>query len=238
MQYLGGKSRIAPKIAPVIAQEERSTLVEPFIGGAGAFNTLAPMFDRVEAFDIHEDLILMYQALQEGWEPPTEVSKDEYYLYKNSPPSPTRGFVGFGCSFGGKWFAGYAKNKKGDNYAARSARSLEKTASILRGHPNVSVERSDYRDIRVNDPESTVIYCDPPYEGTTKYSTSFDSSIFWEWAKERAKEGAVVYVSEYSGPPEFLVSTFQTRRSLNKSDNKRIASEKLFRIDNHSMEIK
>ena len=36
------------------------------------------------------------------------------------------GFVGFGCSFGGKWFGGYARNAGGTNYAAQSKRSLLK----------------------------------------------------------------------------------------------------------------
>lgn len=65
----------------------------------------------------------MWQALQQGWQPPEIITKDEYYYvkeHKDENPALT-GFVGFGCSFGGKWFGGLASNKKGDNYCTRAA---------------------------------------------------------------------------------------------------------------------
>lgn len=45
-----------------------------------------------------------------------------------------------------------------------------------------------------------VIYCDPPYVGTTQvqYGKPFDSKAFWEWAHNLPVD---VYVSERTIPP-------------------------------------
>lgn len=57
---------------------------------------------------------------------------------------------------------------------------------------------SDYRDVDI--PSGAVIYCDPPYRNTTRYSFSdFDSDDFWRWAERQSKH-AIVYVSEESAP--------------------------------------
>lgn len=52
------------------------------------------------------------------------------------------GFVGFGCSFGGKWFGGYAKNKTNTNYALQSKKSLLKDMATL---IDAEFTCSDYR---------------------------------------------------------------------------------------------
>jgi DNA adenine methylase len=48
----------------------------------------------------------------------------------------------------------------------------------------------------------TVLYCDPPYCGTTGYKAlePFNSEAFWFWAREHARRGVHVYVSEYQAP--------------------------------------
>lgn len=70
--------------------------------------------------DKHPYLIAMWQSLQNGWIPPDVITEDEYkYIraHKDENPALT-GFVGFGCSFGDKWFGGFARNKRGRNYAS------------------------------------------------------------------------------------------------------------------------
>ena len=63
MHYMGGKSRIAKQLTEVILEyaESRDVLIEPFMGAANMTAALAPHFDRVYAYDIHEDLILMWR---------------------------------------------------------------------------------------------------------------------------------------------------------------------------------
>lgn len=48
-----------------------------------------------------------------------------------------------------------------------------------------------------------VIYCDPPYKGTTKYKTEeFLYEEFYEWCKEMSIHNTVL-ISEYNMPDDF-----------------------------------
>jgi hypothetical protein len=88
MQYLGGKSRIANKLAAFIKERHPNsdTIVEPFMGGGAMTTALAPLFKKVLAYDINQDLILMWQALKDGWVPPTDLSELDYKKLKDAPP--------------------------------------------------------------------------------------------------------------------------------------------------------
>jgi len=195
MQYLGGKQRLGKTIAGFVnefaAVFGAETYAEPFCGmvGVGRHVTVANRLFR----DIHPDLIMFLQSIQMGWTPPENVTEDEYKRLRHAPPSALRGFVGFGCSFGGKWFGGFARDSTGTNYAVSQARSASvKMADDLVGS---SIECGVYQDT----PEAGITYCDPPYVGTTGYSGTgkFDHSAFWEWVRNRR---GVVIVSEYEGP--------------------------------------
>lgn len=52
-------------------------------------------------------------------------------------------------------------------------------------------------------PPQSIVYCDPPYFGTTDYKDKFDHSIFWDWVRALANDGHKVYVSEYQAPNDF-----------------------------------
>ena len=207
MQYLGGKYRIAGQLAGVIvrAGEGRSRYLEPFLGGAAVFERVAPHFAYAVGCDVVEDLVLMWQAALDGWKPPVTLSEEEYAALRSAEPSALRGFAGFGCSFGGKWFGGYARSRNGAapgyDYAAAAARSVTKTVAKC-GHARVV--RADFRDLIV--PADAVVYADPPYAGTTGYGAAgaFDSSEFWRVASSWAEGGAVVLVSEQTAPPEWV----------------------------------
>lgn len=98
----------------------------------------------------------MWQGLQQGWIPPDIITEDDYkYIrdHKDENPALT-GFVGFGCSFGGKWFGGLARNKKGDNYCARANRSLLKDYEGLK---NAQFACLDYKDVPI--PKGAIVYC-------------------------------------------------------------------------------
>jgi len=193
MRYLGGKQRLASKFAHIIGEGE--LLIEPFVGGGGSLKALAPNFGEVRASDIHEDLILMWQALQNGWVPPDSVSEEEYKSIKNCPPSALRGFIGFGCSWGGKWFGGYARYKD-TNFAKQSKNSLLKTLPNIR---NVSFSLTPYH--LAVPPRGSVVYADPPYKGTTGYAEGgFDHDEFWKIMELWVENGVKVYVSELSAP--------------------------------------
>jgi DNA adenine methylase len=82
-------------------------------------------------------------------------------------------------------------------------------------------------------PPNSIIYCDPPYEGTTKYANDFDHSFFWTWVRDISKQGHAVFVSEYSAPADFVCIWEREAKSSLSANGKiggnKISIEKLFR---------
>jgi DNA adenine methylase len=195
------------------------------VGGCWVTSLIDPDRNRFGS-DLHPDLIEMWNSLQSGWIPPDIVSREEYHLLKNSKEiSALKGFVGFGCSFSGKWFGGYAGNNTGRNYACNAKNSLMKK---LPGLKNVEFRVSDYTGIEVC-PKS-LIYCDPPYKGTTGYSLGgFDHEEFWQWVRYQSKENTVL-VSEYEAPEDFTcVWSKITKTDMRVGDGvKEMRIEKLY----------
>lgn len=146
-------------------------------------------------------MIDLLNGVKNGWIPPDFVSEEEYkYIKNHKDKNPIlTGFIGFGCSFGGKWFAGYAKNQTNRNYALEAKNSLLADMATL---IEAEFTCQDYRDVEL--PEGCVVYCDPPYENTTGYNhQKFDSESFWEYAREISKTH-LVYISEQSAPADFI----------------------------------
>ena len=118
MRYQGGKSRIASTIAEVIREREResnTTFMSLFCGSCAVEVKLVSTFNTVVCNDNHKYLISLYQALQNGYDPPAYITEDEYKRVRSNLDNEIPeyvGFVGFGSSFGGKWFGGYGKSKK------------------------------------------------------------------------------------------------------------------------------
>lgn len=223
---MGSKNKIAKYILPImLAEKGDRTWVEPFVGGAN-------MIDKIDGYrignDLHFYLISLLKALQNGFVPPTEITREFYYYIKSGEENFTPeliGFVGFLCSFGGKWWNGYAFNKKGDNYAERGSRVLVKQAENFK---DVVFTCGSYLDLDI--PDNSIIYCDPPYNNTTKYKDSFDSEKFYQWCRDMANKNHIVYVSEYDCPKDFtLVKTVEVKSTLNKNSQD-IKFEKLFRL--------
>ena len=205
MRYLGGKSRLAKPIVNAILNHvpNRGLYIEPFIGGGSILCEAAPHFHTVWAADSHEDLILLWQALQDGWEPPSELTQEEYDdLRYSKTPSALRGFAGFPCSFGGKWFGGLAKGGfsggKARNHVDEGKRNCLAQARLI---SNVQFVRSDYKELEPL--PGSVVYCDPPYADTTSYSSTFDNVEFWEVMNAWVEIGAYVFVSEIKAPDDW-----------------------------------
>ena len=199
MQYLGGKSKTAPHIAPILNDLVRGkTWVEPFMGSCWVTIKITEAKERIFG-DANDAVVALFQRLMEGWEPPTEVTEAEYQAIKASPqdyPPELVAFVAVGCSWGGKWWGGYARGQNG-NYAGCAYGGLLRKKKHLEGviwRPGSYTQFSDTR--------GAVIYCDPPYDETTGYGVGdFDSAAFWDWCEEMARWNTVV-VSEYSNPRE------------------------------------
>lgn len=237
MRYVGGKQRIAKVIAAEIlaVDEEIDTYVEPFVGGGAVAAVLGREFDHVHYSDTHPDLILMWEALSNGETFPETISREEYAELRSSPPSALRGLVGFGGSFGGKWFAGYAKggfNSKGPrNHYGESLRRAERDIVGMRGRVSTRFSRRSYED--VHGAPGTLIYADPPYEGTLGYGSEFDHGHFWDTVARWAVEGSHVFVSEYAAPDWIdQILEVPIRVSTMTTDQGRpIVAERLFHVE-------
>lgn len=192
MQYLGGKFRLAGRIAEEVGRLRRGRpYLEPFVGAA---NVVAKIDGGTRmASDANQALVTMWQALQRGWEPPDVLSRTEWEKLRASqdPEDPMTAFAGFGCSFCGMWFAGYADR------AGTAKRSL---ARKMRTLGDVLFVCRDYRSFS---PANAIVYCDPPYAGTTGYDAvpgGFNHAEFWETLRGWSRQGTTVLVSEYSAP--------------------------------------
>ena len=228
MRYMGGKSRISKQIAEILnsAIDKNKPFVSLFCGSCAIESKVQA--DVKILNNKHPYLIAMWQALQNGWMPPDVVTKEEYYRVKvNMDENPAlTGFVGFGCSFGGKWWGGYAKDKRGDDYCGQAKRGLLKD---LPGVQYATFTCLDYHDVEI--PNGAVVYCDPPYVNTTGYTIGqFNTNEFWDYMRQLSKR-CDVYISEESAPDDFeCIWSKEKVRTLEKSDNVgRVKVEKLFK---------
>jgi DNA adenine methylase len=149
--------------------------------------------------DKHPYLIAMYHALQQGWIPPDIITEEDYHTSKqNQDIEPhLAGFIGFACSFAGKYWGGYARDTKGlnsGNYALRGKNSiLNKMTTLM----NATFTCNDFINLDYN---NCLIYCDPPYLDTTSYYKQilgiFPYNKFTNWVQEQSKNN-IVLISEY-----------------------------------------
>ena len=224
MQYFGGKARIAKEIVKVLKEyrKEKQTFVEPFCGG---LNITCLMDGNIIANDFNTELIELYKAMKNGWQPPNKVTEDDYEKAKTTTDLKLKAFIGIGCSYSGKWFGGYARDGKGRNYALNAKNSLNRKFKYLK---NVKFTNKNYNEI---DCENCLIYCDPTYKGTTKYRFGdFNSDMFWDWCRLQSKKGNIVIVSEYSAPEDFkCIWEKETKTDIRtKLNGKEKRIEKLF----------
>lgn len=210
VKYLGSKRGIAkPLSAFLLSRLAGRYFVEPFCGGINMTAAMEPAGPRL-ATDAHPALFYLYRAWRKGWRPPSSVSEALYQQIRarNDPTDPMTGFVGFGCSFGGKFWGGFARSAKGENFAAQSLSSLSKKFARCSA---VTFGLESYE--RLSPHRDCLVYCDPPYAQTTGYSLAFDSARFWEHVRGWSRAGIEVLVSEYTAPSDFE-SVFSLTKSV------------------------
>ena len=195
---MGSKRRIAKEILPIILKErvENQYYVEPFCGGC---NSLDKVFGKRIGNDINKYLIALLKEMQKIDFSMPFVGEEEYKNMKNnqsSYPDWVLGYVGFQLSFGAKWFGGYRRDKKGvRNYENEAQQNLKAQQNLIK---DVEFYSGNYWDLEI--PSNSIIYCDPPYKGTTSYKDGFDHDFFWKWCEKMVSLGHKVFVSEYNAP--------------------------------------
>ena len=219
---------MAKKIIPFMeaAHIDGKPYIEPFVGGGNMIQAVP--FDRRYGSDIDQYVISYLEAIRDGWVPPSLLTKEEYvYIKDNMDEHPPEliGFVGYACSFGTKFFGGYAQGE-GRNFAAEGQRNALKQAPLLKG---IKFKSCGYQDITY--PVGSTVYMDPPYEGTLGYKVgAFDHDEFWGYVKELSAT-CNVFVSEYEAPDGWIpLIRSESNTSIGLGDHKRRV-EQLFVLD-------
>jgi DNA adenine methylase len=235
VQYMGGKATIAKELAAAMLSitPNRERYLEPFVGGAWVLAQMAPQFGESSAGDLMPDVVMLWQAVQSGWTPPSVMTRAEWDQLRFESPSALRAFAGFGCSFGGRFFRGYARHdpRPGRSPAATaSANEIERKREPL---ANTTFRTVDYASWDVV--PGTVVYCDPPYPSTEPYAQMpvWDAARFWGTAGSWADSGATVFVSSYLAPSAAWQCVWhkEKRVTLNRHANGSHAIERLFMRD-------
>ena len=217
MRYQGSKRRITKNIVPIIQNfldKEHYIYFEPFSGGCNVLKHI--IANKKIGADYNEYAISIWQELKNGTLIiPENITKEQYldvkqsYLNKDNKYSKgTIGMTGFLASYGGRLWNGYANfnPKRNENHVKEALNGLRKDWEYFKCKENTTFIHSDYS--KLNIPEnSSLIYCDPPYQGTLSYKESgegFDSNKFWDWCREQENKNNIVLISEYNAPEDFV----------------------------------
>lgn len=236
MKYMGSKSRIAKYILPIMLNRHCvNTFYDVFTGGANLIDKVPPHYNRI-AIDNNIYLIEALKLIQTIQAHPeslllnmTETGykhvRDNKQLYK---PAYV-GYVGHALSYGGKWFGGWCRDSAGKrNYVQEAYKNAVKQSKLLNG---IKFICCSYDVLKYK--KNSIIYCDPPYNNTTKYDSQcqcqFNHNKFWNWCRRLSKSGYNVYISEYSAPHDFkCIWQKEITSSLTKDTGSRKGVEKLF----------
>ena len=195
MRYFGGKSKTSKDLVNVLNPTAKGKLfVDLFCGACNVVEKITTASSRT-ANDNNPYLIALLKAIQDGYEPPTCVTRKQYnYVMGHLDENPAlSGFVGIGCSFSGGWRNGYAQNDSAHDCAMQAHNTLLRQKPKLGG---VTFTSCSYNKAPIHD--GAVVYCDPPYKGTTNkyYVRNFDYDAFIKWV-EANKGKYDIYISEY-----------------------------------------
>jgi DNA adenine methylase len=230
MKYMGSKNRIAKYILPIMMAERKPEQwwVEPFVGGGN-------MIDKVEGNRIGADsnthvidaLIAIRDHITELPKNNNEFTEYDYRKLRESDSYKYKGYAGFAFSYAGKWMGGWCRDSNGyRDYVSEAYVNALKQSNKLVG---VNLVHTSYDTLLI--PDNSLIYCDPPYAGTTKYKDDFDHSLFWCWCRDKASEGHTIFVSEYNAPDDFeCVWQKEIVSSLTIETGSKIGCEKLFKF--------
>lgn len=255
MRYSGSKRKYMKELLPILMNgtDEDTVFIDCFGGGMNVISEI-PLRHKY-AIELNRYICALWHKIQKNGIQDTFLPTDsdtftekDYkavkYDYINNLYYYSDyfiGFVGSACSYGGAWFNGYAKynpRKKEDHIKeaynglckqVEKFKYLEDT-EFLNGPYNIVTDNILSNELRGYN--NVVIYCDPPYFNTKKYESDFNHHEFWNWAREKSKQGYRVYISEYTAPQDFIPiwakekkDGMGTTRSGEKQNNK---TEKLF----------
>lgn len=236
----------------MLAEAEKhniTTWVEPMVGGGNMIDKVPPSFKRV-GIDLNPHVIFAMIDIRDNAENlPDSVSEQVYKSYKGLAAQPVTSWVRFVCSFGGKFENGYAREKRSNDstFVGYGKRNALKQQQKIRNYAKESFVNAQQQQQHISGVEfihdsfeninvfNCVIYCDPPYKGTSGYKTnSFPYEVFYEWCRKMSLQGNIVFVSEYWMPEDFYCvwqGEIKTNFASQRKEATHTAVEKLFIYD-------
>jgi len=228
MAYLGGKSKSAEHILEVLNNPlfDSYDYIEPFCGYC---HILRRVLNK-KSYTISDNnklLIVLLKHIQKTKGKHPIITEKEYKaLHSNPSKDPLKAaYAAFCYSYNGKFFGGYVNKYGTREYPKERKRYYDDLHDVESFH-KANIKYVDYS--KYSDVKGKLIYCDPPYEGTTEYHSSFDSSKFWDFIRKLSKYN-YVFVSEYKAPDDFsCISQKEKRNSISGKGATRKRIEKIF----------
>ncbi len=229
MAYVGGKTKGAKHIIDILNDPKYDNLpyVEPFVGYGHILRRVVNK-KKYNASDSNKLVLVLLKGIQQGLEYP-EITKERYTELKNDKKnfSFERAIAAFCYSYNGKEWGGYthiSKCHRRENYPKERKNYYDR----LKKNDIFKKTRLKCIDYRKLTPTNCLIYCDPPYHGTTGYNTPFDHDIFWDTMRLWSKTNHV-FISEYNAPPDFVcIAQTEKHSSLSGSGSSSKRTERLF----------
>lgn len=231
MAYIGGKAKGAGHIIDVLNKPKFNNMpyIEPFVGMAHILRRVVNK-KSYKAYDANALVVSLLKGVQNKKLKYPSISRREWIKlkYKRGDNSFKRAVAAYTYSFNGIPFSGYvvrSKCERKEHYPGERKRyynRLRKNEVFMK----TKFYKKDYTKLKPG--KGNLIYCDPPYAGTTGYIPDFETKEFWKVVRKWSKHNAV-FVSEYNAPKDFvLVAQREKRHSLaGKGAGKRVL-EKLF----------
>ena len=231
---MGSKNRIAKHILPIMLKEMQdkgyTTWVEPFVGGGNMIDKVPSEYRRIGS-DLNGHVI---QALTDIRDKPQQLperfTSEERKFWREQSPTEFMSWACIVTSFGADLLGGYARESGSDEttFCGYGKRNALKQSQKLQG-TILFDSQYDYFDF-----ENSLIYCDPPYQGTTGYKTgAFNHEEFFDWCRKMKARGNSVFVSEYNAPEDFELvwqGEIKTNFSSQRKEATHKAVEKLFKV--------
>ena len=149
---MGSKNRIAKEILPIMLKEVNennlTTWIEPFVGGANMIDKVPPTIKRI-GIDYNPHTIQALIAVRDLVNDlPNECSEEYYSSLKKTEPNPITSWLRFVCSFGGKFENGYSREKDSDDktFTGYGKRNAIKQSPNLQGVDFINGSYEDYSD--------------------------------------------------------------------------------------------
>jgi DNA adenine methylase len=170
------------------------------------------------------------KGIQKGLEIPN-ISKEQYTELKrySTDTSFIRSVACFTYSYNGKEWGGYTLTDRTGTY--NYVRQRTNYYNKLRQNDTFMKTTFTLQDYKTLNPLGSLIYCDPPYRGTTGYgSNAFDHDEFWDTMRKWSlQEGNTVFISEYQAPSDFhCIGSSKKYSTLSRKSERSIRTEKLF----------